>query len=103
MEAYKISDSQFAVCGDSDLFFEDYECIAKDMIDSFKRRSIEVDKNDDERICVEVRCTIGFCIEKKDTLNKALVALNEASIAFCIREEFSTLDLYLYISFIFSK
>lgn len=81
MEAYKISDSQFAVCGDSDLFFEDYECIAKDMIDSFKRRSIEVDKNDDERICVEVRCTIGFCIEKKDTLNKALVALNEASIA----------------------
>ncbi|RAZ50750.1 hypothetical protein CHL9004_00335 [Campylobacter hyointestinalis subsp. lawsonii] len=78
MKAYKISDSQFAVCGDSDLFFEDYERIAKDMIDSFKICSIEVDK--DERICVEVRCTIGFCIEKEDTLNKALIALNEASI-----------------------
>lgn len=98
MEAYKISDSQFAVCGDSDLFFEDYERIAKDMIDSFKRRSIEVDK--DERICVEVRCTIGFCIEKEDTLNKALVALNEASIAhkdfLCYFENIN--DMYKYKS-----
>ncbi|AII14564.1 diguanylate cyclase/phosphodiesterase [Campylobacter iguaniorum] len=97
MATYKISENKFALLQDSDLFFDDYEIIAREIVAKFKGFNVAM-SSDDKKVDAEISCTIGFCIEKEDTLNKAIIALNEASLVnkdfLCYFENISDIHKY---------
>lgn len=77
---YRISDNKFALVQDTDLFFDDYENLLMKMVDSFKCSNIIV-KDGNKDLEVKLYSTIGFCLEKGDSVTKAIIALKKAELA----------------------
>ena len=75
MKTYRMDSDEFLLLGSEVLDIEKYERIAREMVELLKTNEIAI-PNLDENIVIDA--TIGFCLEDKDTLNKALLALNYA-------------------------
>lgn len=78
---YKYSHDRFVILENSEDEYIDvqtYEEIAIDLVNQFKNFSVSIKNRygDDEEI--DIFCTIGFCVETKDCLKKALLALEKA-------------------------
>ena len=75
MKTYRMDSDEFLLLGSEVLDIEKYERVAREMVELLKTNEIAI-PNLDEKIVIDA--TIGFCLEDKDTLNKALLALNYA-------------------------
>ena len=75
MQTYRIGSDEFLLLGSGVLDIEKYERIAQELVELLKTNEILI-KDVGESIVID--STIGFCLEDKDTLNKALIALDNA-------------------------
>ncbi len=78
MKTFRIGSDEFLLLGSGVLDIEKYERIAREMVTLLKTNEIFL-KEYDESIVID--STIGFCLEDKDILNKAQIALEYAKKA----------------------
>ncbi len=75
MKTYRMDSDEFLLLSSEVLDIEKYERVAREMVELLKTNEIAI-PNLNENIVIDA--TIGFCLEDKDTLNKALLALDYA-------------------------
>jgi len=75
MIAYRVNSDKFILLGHGALDIEKYETIATDMVNLLKTNEIKIPDLEES---IVIDSTIGFCLEDKDTLDKALIALDFA-------------------------
>ena len=79
MIAYCVEADQFALVEDGEFFIDRYEDLADELLGKFKGRMISVtDENGAVVYDIEIHSTIGFALDKEQTLRKAAIALKSA-------------------------
>ena len=79
MNLYKAGADIFAFVEDDESFTDRYEDMVKYLIESFKGLIIDVERKDGEKQDpIEIHCTIGLALEEKNTIKKAMIALDFA-------------------------
>ncbi|WP_169754872.1 EAL domain-containing protein [Campylobacter curvus] len=79
MIAYCVEADQFALVEDGEFFIDRYEDLADELLSKFKGRMISVtDENGAVVDDIEIHSTIGFALDKEQTLRKAAIALKSA-------------------------
>ncbi len=78
LSAYNFRLDKFVLLEDSEFDIDRYEAIANDLIDKFKGYIIRINDEYGENILIEICCSIGFCLDYKDPIKKALMALKRA-------------------------
>lgn len=77
MKLYTIAADQFVLLENGDFFIDRYEDLANELLNRFKGRLININTNS-ESLDIEVHTTIGFALDKDQTLMKAANALKVA-------------------------
>ncbi len=75
MKTYRVGSDEFLLLGSGILDIEKYERMAKEMVVLLKTNEIAIQEIDEN---IVIDSTIGFCLEDKDTFNKATIALEHA-------------------------
>ena len=75
MKTYKIGSDEFLLLGSGVLDIEKYERVAREMVTLLKTNEIIIPEIKES---IVIDSTIGFCLEDKDTFNKATIALEYA-------------------------
>ncbi|MCD8213364.1 MAG: GGDEF domain-containing phosphodiesterase [Campylobacter sp.] len=79
MTAYCIEADRFALVEDGEFFIDRYEDLADDLLGKFKGRVISASDENGEIINdIEIHSTIGFALDKHQTIRKASIALKSA-------------------------
>ncbi|MGG7049122.1 MULTISPECIES: EAL domain-containing protein [unclassified Campylobacter] len=80
MKLYIISADQFVLFENGDFFIDRYEELANELKNRFKGRIVTIKDDNGKNIDIEIHTTIGFALDKDDTLMKALTALKMAKL-----------------------
>ena len=75
MKTYRIGSDEFLLLSSESLDIEKYERVAMEMVALLKTNEITIP---DTNEIIIIDSTIGFCLEDKDTFNKAIIALEYA-------------------------